>query len=203
MQNELEFLIRLCLFAALHSLFSTQFVKRVFTCKRQFFRLSYRLTYNFLSLALFAWVMASGHNTRVLYVVPGKWSLVMHLIQLVFLLLCVNCVRHTGVAEFLGLPQKSGTEKQPHGLVINGCYGVVRHPLYLFSILFMLFNPVISVRWLIFTVFSTIYFIIGALIEERRLSDEFGDQYRIYSQQVPFIIPGWLKTTCLPRTKAE
>jgi len=87
------------------------------------------------------------------------------------------------------LPRKDASSSSSNRLVTGGCYRVVRHPLYLFSILFLLFNPVITTRWLILSALSSVYFIVGALIEERRLLAEHGEAYQIYQLTVPFMIP--------------
>lgn len=200
MHNEFTFIFRLCLFALIHSLFAASTVKRLITGNSQSSQLAYRMTYNIVSLTLLVWVMTNYHNSRVIFVVPGTWSLVMHMIQLICLLIAANCIRQTGVSDFLGLPHKSRTKALPRTLITNGCYGIVRHPLYLFSILLMLFNPILNTRWIIFTLFSISYFIIGALIEEKRLSDVFGEQYSNYRKRVPFIIPDMPGTKRMPET---
>jgi protein-S-isoprenylcysteine O-methyltransferase Ste14 len=138
--------------------------------------------------------MAAYRNPPVLYIVPGTWSLVMYLMQAILLAIIVACVRQTGPAEFLGLPQPDTADVHTPQLVTNGWYGIVRHPLYLFSMLFLAFNPVVTSRWLILSLFSFAYFIIGALIEEQRLLHEFGNDYRLYRQRVPFLIPAFSKS---------
>jgi protein-S-isoprenylcysteine O-methyltransferase Ste14 len=35
----------------------------------------------------------------------------------------------------------------------------------------------------------TIYLVIGAKLEEKRLLEEFGDDYRAYQAQVPMLLP--------------
>ena len=77
----------------------------------------------------------------------------------------------------------------------TGCYSVVRHPLYFFSLLFMVFNPVMTMQWLLLTIMSSIYFVVGSLIEEKRMVAEFGDAYRSYQRDVPFLIPGLSRLT--------
>lgn len=183
------FLLRLCLFAGTHSLLALPQIKQSIINNNQARRRSYRLFYNVTSLVIFSWTMSAFRNTPVLYVVPGIWSLVMYLMQAVFLAILASCIRQTGTADFLGLPVYGNTDNHKSQLVTKGWYGIVRHPLYLFSLLFMICNPVITSRWITLTLFSLVYFFIGALIEERRLLCEFGESYQRYRQRVPFIIP--------------
>lgn len=189
MNDALTFVFRLFIFAGIHSLLAVPAVKRILTNKNHSSQQIYRLFYNLISLATLVWVMTSYRNTPVLFVAPGVWSLIMYLIQAALLAILLKCLRQSGVAEFLGLPNFGATANRPTRLITNGCYGIVRHPLYLFSMLFFLFNPIVTSRWLIFSTFSAIYFVFGALIEERRLLREFGDEYKNYQQKVPFIIP--------------
>lgn len=183
------FALRLCVFAGIHSLLAAPRVKRMLISDKPARRKMYRLFYNLISLALFGWAMAAYRNTPVLYIVPGVWSLVMYLMQVLFIVLLFICVRQTGAGEFIGLPGADRAENHKPRLVTSGCYSIVRHPLYLFSMLFLLSNPVVTVRWLILSLFSFAYFIIGALVEERRLLAEFGNEYQRYRQKVPFLIP--------------
>lgn len=186
--DTLQFLLRFFLFALVHSILALPTLKGWFTAHSNHLRRFYRLYYNMVSLVLFGWVMTAYGNSTVLYVVPGVWSLVLYGMELVFLVVLCSCVSQTGAAEFLGISRASESMK-PHRLITTGWYGVVRHPLYLFSILFLVSNPVITVRWLLLTVVSTGYFIIGAFIEEKRLCEEFGEEYRAYQRSVPFLLP--------------
>jgi protein-S-isoprenylcysteine O-methyltransferase Ste14 len=108
----------------------------------------------------------------------------MYLLQVVVGVILVSCLRQTGVGDFLGF-----TNNTASSFSNTGWYSIVRHPLYFFSILFMVLNPVMTFQWLMLTIMSIVYFIIGSLIEERRLAGEFGEEYRQYQRQVPFIIP--------------
>ena len=188
MSDALQFLLRFSLFALMHSVLAIPSLKKLIAARSSHLRRFYRLYYNIMSLALLGWVMSAYGNTPVLYVVPGVWSLVLYCVQLAFLVVLCVCVCQTGAAEFLGI---SGTPDgvKTHRLVTSGLYRVVRHPLYLFSILFFVSNPVITVRWLLLTAVSTVYFIAGALIEEKRLGEEFGEEYRAYQRSVPFLLP--------------
>jgi len=183
------FLLRFSLFAVVHSLLAIPSLKQRFTGRSGHLRRFYRLYYNVASLLLFAWVMASFRNVTVLYVVPGVWSLVLYVVQMVILIILTACVRQTGAAEFLGIKEQTREGLKTPRLVTDGWYRFVRHPLYLFSMLFLLSNPVISSRWLVLTLVSAVYFLVGALLEEKRLLLEFGSEYLAYKRTVPFMIP--------------
>jgi protein-S-isoprenylcysteine O-methyltransferase Ste14 len=149
----------------------------------------YRLLYNLASLAMFGWVMTAYRTSPLLYAAPGIWRWVMYTAQLVVATAIFRCVRQTGAGDFLGLSQLRPAIAQPRKLVTDGWYARVRHPLYLYSTLFLVLNPVMTAQWLLLTIFSATYFIVGGMIEERRLLKEFGDEYRRYRQRVPFMIP--------------
>jgi len=181
MPDKFNFIIRFLLFAAVHSLFATDWVKKVLHGDG---RTGYRLCYNIASVVMFGWVMSAYRNSEVLYFVPGVWSLIMYLLQVVVGVILVSCLGQTGVGDFLGF-----TNNTASSFSNTGWYSIVRHPLYFFSILFMVLNPVMTFQWLMLTIMSIVYFIIGSLIEERRLAGEFGEEYQQYQRQVPFIIP--------------
>jgi len=96
------FILRFCLFAGAHSLFATEWVKNRVAGGAGREPRSYRLIYNLASLVMFIWVMGAYGNSPVLYYAPGVWSLIMYLLQLVLLCILVNCVRQTGINDFLG-----------------------------------------------------------------------------------------------------
>ena len=181
MPDKISFIVRFILFAVVHSLFATTWAKKILHgADRQ----GYRLCYNGASLVMFGWVMSAYRHSEVLYVIPGVTSLIMYFLQLIIVVILVSCLRQTGVGEFLGF-----TKRTSSSFTNAGWYSIVRHPLYFFSTLFMVLNPVMTSQWLILTIMGTVYFIIGGLIEERRLTAEYGEAYRHYQQSVPFFIP--------------
>jgi protein-S-isoprenylcysteine O-methyltransferase Ste14 len=149
----------------------------------------YRLIYNVASLVMLAWVMSTYRSSRVVYFAPGIWSLVLYAIQLAVAGIIFQCVRQTGIGDFLGTSQIRSVSSQPHVLITSGCYAHMRHPLYFYSTLFLILNPVMTAQWIILTLMSVAYFIIGGLIEERRLLETYGEEYRHYQQRVPFMLP--------------
>ena len=186
MPESVDFVLRLLLFAGLHSLFAAPGIKAYLQQLSGSSLPWYRLIYNLSSLILFVWVMLAWQSTRVIYLAPGVWSLVMYGLQLLLLAGIFLCLRQTGLGGFLGINASEQAEEQ---LNTSGCYAIVRHPLYLLSLLFFVLNPVMTTRWLTLTAIGTTYLVIGAIVEERRMLQRFGTAYSRYQQRVPFLIP--------------
>jgi len=75
-------------------------------------------------------------------------------------------------------------------LTITGPYRLIRHPLYLLSIVMIWSCPDLTTDRLLFNLLWTGWIVVGAYLEERDLVDEFGDSYREYRRRVPMLIPG-------------
>ncbi len=186
MPDSIDFVFRFLIFALVHSLLAEPRFKEALRRRVGGELPWYRLSYNLFSLVLFGWVMLAWQSTRVLYLIPGIWNLGMQGLQLVSLIAMLVCLRQTGIRRFLGIDR---TDDRSAALCTSGCHAVVRHPLYLLSLLFFLLNPVMTTRWLTLSGLSTIYFVTGALLEERRLLRQFGMAYACYQKDVPFLIP--------------
>ena len=74
-------------------------------------------------------------------------------------------------------------------LKIEGPYKVVRHPLYLFTIIFLILRPTMDLFYLVFLISLIVYFYIGSFYEEKKLVSVFGNQYREYQKSVPRLFP--------------
>jgi len=184
-----QFILRCMLFGAAHSIFAAKRTKMAFSRGTGREPRPYRLIYNLASLVLFGWVMAAYRNSPLLYTAPGVWKWVLYAAQAAIAATIFRCIRQTGTGDFLGISQLRSKDAAPRRLITSGWYARVRHPLYLYSTLFLLLNPVMTAQWSLLALFSIAYFIVGGMIEERRLLDEFGDEYRRYRQRVPFMIP--------------
>ena len=83
-------------------------------------------------------------------------------------------------------------EQRPEGLVTDGVFRYVRHPLYLASILTYL-GLTVSTLSLISFVFFLVIFIFHnyiATYEEKFLEEQFGEEYREYKRKTGKWIPG-------------
>jgi methanethiol S-methyltransferase len=95
--------------------------------------------------------------------------------------------------SFFGIRQildfgKTKKINPPEDLKRNGLLGVVRHPMYSALIIYLWCNN-FTVTSIIVNIVLTIYIIIGAILEEKKLVLEFGDTYVKYQQEVPMLIP--------------
>lgn len=179
-------LISLAIWGVVHSFLASHLAKDLFG-----FRRLYRLLYNVFSVVTFAPILylLVILEDQSLYRVPAPWSWVMYGGQVLSVLLLLVAVLQTDTLSFIGLRQLFEEEK-PGQLVTRGLYKVVRHPLYLFSLIFLWLNPSMSVNSLAFNIGVTLYFMIGAYYEERKLLRDFGEAYADYKHKTPFLIPG-------------
>ena len=74
-------------------------------------------------------------------------------------------------------------------LVAQGAYRWVRHPMYLVVLLMIWSYPVLTADRLLFNVLWTLWIVVGTILEERDLADDFGDEYREYQRKVPMLLP--------------
>ena len=70
-----------------------------------------------------------------------------------------------------------------------GIYKRIRHPLYLGVIIIMWSFPVLKTIDLVGNLGFTIYLVFGSVLEERKLSEEFGEIYASYRLKTPRFIP--------------
>ena len=152
----------------------------------------FRLTYNAFSVLSFApilWLMAVLPD-RALYRIPAPWVYLSLAGQFAAVVMLVAGVLHTDTLSFFGLRQLFEGKEHSSRLVTHGLYRWIRHPLYTAGLLFIWLTPVVSQNTLVVMVAATIYIIIGALFEERKLEREFGPVYAEYKSKTPMLIPG-------------
>ena len=152
----------------------------------------YRLSYNIFSVISFApilWLMAVLPD-QVLYSIPVPWVYLSVAGQFGALVMLVIGVLQTDTLSFIGLRQLIEGEKRSSRLVTQGLYRWMRHPLYSAGLLFIWLTPVMSINSLIVIISASIYIIVGALFEERKLEREYGTAYTKYKAITPMLVPG-------------
>ncbi|HHN64005.1 MAG TPA: isoprenylcysteine carboxylmethyltransferase family protein [Nitrospirae bacterium] len=192
------------LFAFVHSLCVRERVKRWFAqvaggrTTRGLYRLLYTIFSAVTTLAVLLYIL--GLPDYYIFRGPAwfRWS--MHLVQFSGLLLAASSFRTIDVYEFMGIRQflKFIKGKEIGGdlegitinrLITTGAFSVVRHPMYLGGLIIFTFEPNITRNWLTVTVLADLYFIYGAIAEEKRLKKHFGKEYEEYMKRVPRFVP--------------
>ena len=158
----------------------------------------YRLFYNLVGLlSVYLIYELSPKPHIIIYDLPNPYDLIILIPQLLSLTGVFWAFQYICFKEFLGLDQiKRFIEKrytteldEEFTLRIEGPYRYSRHPVYFFSITFLLFRPVMDLFYLTFFICIVAYFYIGSYYEEKKLVKQFGEIYENYKKEVPAIFP--------------
>ena len=185
-------ILSIALWGSIHSLLASLSFKDLLrrTLGDKFMK-SYRLLYNIfavISIAPVLYLMAVLPD-EALYQVPPPWSYLMLLGQGISVFLLFVAVLQTDVLSFAGLRQLI-EEERTGKLVTHGLYRFVRHPLYTFSLLILWLSPKVTINSFIVYLALTLYVLVGAFFEERKLLREFGQEYANYRSVTPMLMPG-------------
>jgi protein-S-isoprenylcysteine O-methyltransferase Ste14 len=161
----------------------------------------YRLIFNLVALVTVIPVMVYEQWLRgpILF----RWEGFLILFQLILLisalLLFLAGARHYDLLQFSGIRQiKTGSSHnaltETGKLDTTGILDITRHPWYLGGILIIWIRD-IDISALVTNTILTLYFIVGTVLEERKLLIEYGDDYRRYQEKVSMLIPiKWLSS---------
>ena len=159
----------------------------------------YRLIFNLVALATLIPVMVFEQSLRgpMLFRWQGFLILFQVLLLISALLLFLAGARHYDLLQFSGFRQiKTGSSHnaltETGELDTTGVLDITRHPWYLGGIL-IIWTRDIDLSALVTNIILTLYFIVGTVLEERKLLIEYGDDYRRYQERVSMLIPiKWL-----------
>jgi len=185
-------------FGYIHSLLASLsvklWIKKIFRDLIAFYRLLYNV-FGLLSLYLIYQLSPKPHLT--IYDLPNPYDLIILIPQFLSIAGVFWTFKYICFKEFLGIDQvkryfekKYSTElDEEYTLRIEGPYRYMRHPVYFFSITFLLFRPTMDLFYLTFFICIVAYFYIGSYYEEKKLVKQFGDIYEEYRKEVPRIFP--------------
>lgn len=150
----------------------------------------YRLGFNATAIVTLipVLVVLAGNMGAVVFIAPMPWAAVFVALQIVGLVLLGVSFLTSDPMHFIGIRQLSGNDPEPR-LVTSGAYGIVRHPLFSTALLALWCFPVLTTGTLAFDLAATVYILIGSEWEERRLVEEFGEDYVRYRSRVARLIP--------------
>jgi len=188
-------------FGLIHSWMAGVPLKRWFFQRWPKLKAFYRLIYTLISLMTFGlWYFLLPFPQGILYHISFPANFIFRLLQVAAVYGFWVTLRPIDIQSFLGLRQvltfmQSGNlpsrldESPSQQLITQGIYGYMRHPLYTFSMLILLFNPIMTYKLLLITLLAGIYFYIGSIYEEQKLLRIYGEAYREYQEQVPRFTP--------------
>ncbi|MBC8332409.1 MAG: isoprenylcysteine carboxylmethyltransferase family protein [Anaerolineae bacterium] len=198
MPPTLTLILSALLYAVIHSLTATLTAKaRARQWLGPFAERWYRLTYNIFAGVSFLpimWLMATLPD-QTLYSIPLPWAIFTGVGQLIGILVIILGIWQADALDFIGLRQIF-SPPSPHNrpeLVISGLYQWVRHPLYTGGLLFIWLTPIMTRNSLTLAIILSMYLVVGAHFEERRLRHEFGEAYATYQKQVSILLPRFRK----------
>jgi protein-S-isoprenylcysteine O-methyltransferase Ste14 len=187
-------LLSLFIWGLVHSVLASHAFKAALTrALGQGLMRGYRFFYNVFSLITFlpTLYLVATLPDAPLYSVPAPISYALMLGQGLAAIMLVVGVLQTDTLSFVGLRQFFEEEK-PSQLVTRGLYRLVRHPLYTAGLLFLWLSPQVTVNSFTMYIGATVYILVGAYFEERKLLREFGAAYAEYKSKTPMLIP-WVK----------
>lgn len=188
-------LLSLALYGVIHSILAGLSVKNLVrkwigdTAYHRYYRLFFSVQAGVLFIP--SLVLTAVLPNQFIYQIPRPLLYLTIFIQGVSVFILVHTVMLTGAFRFIGLRQliDPADAKQSLPLVVRGMYKYVRHPLYTFSLLFIWLTPIMSWNVLALNIGITLYMLIGAIFEEKKLLLEFGEAYAIYKEKTAFILP--------------
>jgi protein-S-isoprenylcysteine O-methyltransferase Ste14 len=189
-------LVALAIYGLIHSVLAAHRTKAWFTnwWGQERYNRFYRLFFSIQAAVLFVPVLLLVVilPDQIIYRIPSPWVYLTSAIQILAVIGILHTIMLTGMLRFTGVLQAiyPAQAKKPVALVNKSLYRWVRHPIYTCMFLLVWLVPVMSWNILALNIGISVYNVLGAMLEERKLLQEFGEDYEEYRKRTPFIIPG-------------
>ncbi len=159
----------------------------------QYYRIYYIL-FAFITLGLVIFFQLKMYSP-LLFIPTPLTNTIGYAISITGLVIMFICIKKYFIS-LSGL-KSLFTEEPSTTLMINGIHKYVRHPLYSGTFIFIWGLLVLLPHWslLLSDIIITAYTLYAIRLEEEKLIGEFGEDYKLYRQQVPKLIPYFKKHT--------
>jgi protein-S-isoprenylcysteine O-methyltransferase Ste14 len=151
----------------------------------------YRLLYSFSSLILLIFLLDEQLQIKETYLFSSTPLVHFVAVFLIFDGLVIMTI--AAKRYFVRVMGLEIFKKHDAGdtLLVGGIHNIIRHPLYAGTMLLIwgLFLCFPCASNLIVCLIITGYIFVGIKLEEKKLQLRFGEDYRLYCQQVPMVIP--------------
>ena len=178
-------------YGAIHSLLAAAGIKKWWSRQIGKYFIYYRLYYNvFALLALIALLRYQFSLPTLRLWRQQTLILVVGLLLLLSGLVLMSISIRKYFFDLSGLFKEETADTKPL-LQTNDIHQYVRHPLYLGTFAFIWGTWLAYPLWTltIMNACITLYTLVGIRLEEKKLLDLYGDQYRQYQRRVPMILP--------------
>jgi len=187
------------IFAVSHSILASHKLKTKLAAvlgeKIAFYRLFYNIFSTLFFLAIYYFLPKPDF---LIYDLPYPFDFAIVFLQIIAAILLIWTAKLINLKEFVGISQVIRFYKKEYSLDdldeklelrIEGPFKISRHPIYLFSTLFLVLRPMMDFFYLVFLLNMILYFYIGSYYEEKKLLTIFGSDYAEYQKNVPKIFP--------------
>lgn len=178
------------IYFVIHSILASNISKK--TCKEKlpFIFPFYRIIFNIIAIVgLLIMAEISLSDKNILFEVSILLKIFSAIFFIFGLIILAIAFSSFNTKEFLGLEKNS--IKSDDKLIVKGIYAYVRHPLYTGTILVLigvfLYLPTISLA--ILCIIAFLYIEIGSRLEEKKLIEEFGNEYVEYAKTAKRYFP--------------
>lgn len=181
------------LYFTMHSILASLLVKNWVARRWPGFMPWYRLFFNatasiLILLPLYMTFTAPGEPV---WAWRGGWFYLANGIALLAVLGFLLSLRFYDGSEFIGLRQLREREyrvEDQESFQLSPLHYHVRHPWYFLGLI-LIWTRDMPPAMLLTAITATLYFVIGTVLEERKLLVYYGDVYRQYQLRVPALIP--------------
>jgi protein-S-isoprenylcysteine O-methyltransferase Ste14 len=183
--------------SVLISITVSDYFKRVLGSSFRFYRLFFNMFSLITLIPPVMYLHSSRFRTAPVFVWSGYWRILQLCLIALAAALLVGGARRYSMKRFLGIQQISwGKDYERMAAKVDfersGVLGVIRHPWYA-AVLILLWSIDLNAGEIITSIILSIYLVIGAILEERKLTLKFGIDYQCYKEQVSRFIPlKWL-----------
>jgi protein-S-isoprenylcysteine O-methyltransferase Ste14 len=175
----------------------SDYFKRVLGSSFRFYRLFFNMFSLITLIPPVVYLHSSRFQTAPVFVWSGYWRILQLCLIALAAALLFGGARRYSMKRFLGIQQISwGKDYERMAAEVDfersGVLGVIRHPWYA-AVLILLWSIDLNAGEIITSIILSIYLVIGAILEERKLTLKFGIDYQCYKEQVSRFIPlKWL-----------
>ena len=155
----------------------------------------YRVIYNIIAVATLAPVLLYGAHLKGPTIIAwaGPWRIVPVLLVVTSLFFFIAGARRYDLLQLIGIRQIKGEKtcsvlSSDCSLDTGGVLSIVRHPWYTGGILIIWARP-LDMAAILTNLVIYVYFVVGTILEERKLRLQFGPEYEEYCRRVSMFFP--------------